>query len=99
MISAFQCQELGFGLQISKEGMARVIMSRNDQVYKDKAAAKAKCGDTEKKHVPIRHFLFLLDHSCGQDRQREDGLNIEQMNKAFGGNQPKMRKTKIKEAK
>jgi len=33
-------------------------------------------------------FLFLFDHSCGHDRQREDGLNIEKMNKEFGRAQP-----------
>jgi hypothetical protein len=118
--------------------MARGNAFRKDQVYKDKAEAKLKCGDTGKKaltnspfayyfeygangkgywvyeHMVLQledctdahtvsyleyDFLFLLDHSRGNDRQREDDLNIEQMNKAFGGNQPKMRETKIKEAK
>jgi hypothetical protein len=57
------------------------------------------CTDCLAVLYPEYDFLFLLDHSCGHDRQRKDGLNSEQMNKAFGGNQPKMRETKIKEAK
>ncbi len=48
MISAFQGQEFGFGLEISKEDMARMNAFRKDQVYKDEAAAKAKYGDSKK---------------------------------------------------
>ena len=40
------------------------------------------------------HFLF--DHSCGHDRQREDGLNANRMNKEFGGAQQRMHSTKMK---
>ena len=33
-------------------------------------------------------FQFLVDHSCGHDRQREDGLNVNCMNVHYrGGNQ------------
>jgi hypothetical protein len=32
----------------------------------------------------------MVDHSCSHDRQREDGFNVEHMNKSFGGNQTKM---------
>jgi hypothetical protein len=31
-------------------------------------------------------FIFMLDHLCGHDRQREDGLNSENVNKSYGGN-------------
>jgi hypothetical protein len=48
---------------------------------------------------PNLAFLFMVDHSCGHDRQREDGLNVEQMNKSFGGSQAKMRDTTIAEQK
>jgi hypothetical protein len=48
MITAFQSREFGFGLEISKEDMARVNTFRKDQVYKDEAAAKAKHGDSKK---------------------------------------------------
>jgi hypothetical protein len=34
---------------------------------------------------PQYDFVFLLDHSCGHDRQREDGLNAGKMSKMFGG--------------
>ncbi len=60
MISAFQCREFGFGLQISKEDMARVNAFRKEQVYKDEAAAKAKRGDTKKKLLPIHHSSIIL---------------------------------------
>jgi hypothetical protein len=38
---------------------------------------------------PDHEFFFLLGHSCGH-RQWEDGWNIENMNKSYGGNKPKM---------
>ena len=43
-------------------------------------------------------FLFLFDHSCGHDRQKEDGLNVERMTKLFGGAQKRLRSTVIKQA-
>ena len=36
---------------------------------------------------PQYDFLFLFDHSCGHDKQREDGLNVENMSKSYGGKQ------------
>jgi hypothetical protein len=42
-------------------------------------------------------YLFLLDHSCGHDRQCEDRLNAERMAKGFGGKQAKLCNTAIKE--
>ena len=35
-------------------------------------------------------FQFLVDHSCGHDRQHPDGLNMKEMNKLFGGEQRTM---------
>ena len=43
-------------------------------------------------------FVFYFDHSSGHDRLRPDGLNHIQMNKGYGGNQPKMRESKIENA-
>ena len=40
-------------------------------------------------------FVFYLDHSSGHDRLRPDGLNANEMNKLFGGNQSKKRTTTI----
>jgi hypothetical protein len=34
--------------------------------------------------------MFLFDHSCMQDKQREDGLNVQKMSKLFGGKKPIM---------
>ena len=42
-------------------------------------------------------YLFLFDHSCGHDKQSEDGLNVENMSKSFGGQQAKMRPTTMKQ--
>jgi hypothetical protein len=42
--------------------------------------------------------MFLVDHSCGHDRQREDGLNVNRMNVEYGGTQACMRDTEIKTA-
>ena len=43
------------------------------------------------------HFdiMFLVDHSCGHDRQRPDGLKVTALNKLFGGEQPLMHPTII----
>jgi len=45
------------------------------------------CVDCLKCLYPEFEYLFLSNHSCGHDRQREDGLNVENMSKAFGGKQ------------
>jgi len=42
-------------------------------------------------------FLFMFDHSCGHDHQREDGLNVENMSINFGGKQTFMHDTLIKQ--
>jgi hypothetical protein len=46
---------------------------------------------------PHIDFLFLLDHLCGHDRQRNDGLNVVKMSKSFGGKQRSQRDTEIKQ--
>ena len=55
------------------------------------------CVDCLKCLHPEFDYLFLFDHSCGHDRQREDGLNVENMSKSFGGKQSNLRDTLIKE--
>ena len=43
-------------------------------------------------------FVFYFDHSSGHDRLRPDGLNVNEMNKGFGGMQNNnMRNTKIED--
>lgn len=56
------------------------------------------CVDVVKFLYPQYDFLFLFDHSCGHDKQREDGLNVENMSKSYGGKQSVLRPTLIKEA-
>jgi hypothetical protein len=38
-----------------------------------------------------------FDHSCGHDRQCEDGLNAARMLKSYVGKQPKIHSTEIKQ--
>ena len=45
------------------------------------------CIDVMHALYPDYDVLFLFDHSCGHDRQREDGLNVENMSKNYRGNQ------------
>jgi hypothetical protein len=42
--------------------------------------------------------MFLFDHSCGPDKQREDGLYIERISKNFRGKQSYLHSSLIKEA-
>ena len=64
-------------------------------VYEHMVLQVEDCVDCLTVLYPEHDFLFMLDHSCGHDRQREDGLNAENMNKSYGGNKPKLRDTLI----
>ena len=55
------------------------------------------CIDCLKVLYPQFDFLFLFDHSCRYNRQKEDGLNVENMNKEFGGAQQKLCNSTIQE--
>jgi hypothetical protein len=68
-------------------------------VYEHMVLQLEDCVDCLKVLCPEIDFLFMLDHSCGHDRQREDGLNVENMNKSYGGNKPKLRDTYIAQEK
>jgi hypothetical protein len=57
------------------------------------------CVDVLNVLFPQYDFLFLFDHSCGHDRQREDGLSVAKMSKYYGGAQRRPRDTTIKQAK
>jgi hypothetical protein len=45
---------------------------------------------------PEVDVLLLFDDSCGHDRQWEDGLNVENMLKGYGGKQSKLCHSLIK---
>ena len=47
---------------------------------------------------PHYQFVFLFDHSCGHDRQQEDGLNANRVIKGYGGSSPTQRASKIAQA-
>ena len=55
------------------------------------------CVDVLKAIFPMYAFLFLFNHLCGHDKQREDGLNVEKMTRSYGGAQPHLRDTTIKQ--
>jgi hypothetical protein len=42
-------------------------------------------------------YLFLFDHSCGHDKQREDDPNMEHVLKSYGGKESLVWPTLIKE--
>jgi len=41
--------------------------------------------------------FFLFDHSCGHDKQWEDGLNIENMSKTYGRKQHAIQQSVIEQ--
>jgi len=55
------------------------------------------CVDVLKILYPHFDFLFLFDHSCGHDKQREDGLIVENMSKRYGGQQAMLCTSTIKQ--
>jgi hypothetical protein len=55
------------------------------------------CVDVMKVLYPNVDLLLLFDHSCGHDRQREDGLNVENMSKGYGGKQSRLHPSLIKQ--
>jgi hypothetical protein len=136
MISAMQCREFGFGLEMSNEQLEKVNQFRQGKKYADEEAAKARRGSEYKtaltsspfiiefsygvqeqgywnyEHMVIQledcmdclialypefDYLFLFDHSCGHDKQREDGLNVERMLKGYGGKQAVLHDTIIRQ--
>ena len=55
------------------------------------------CVDVLKILYPHFDFLFLFNHSCGHNKQREDGLNVENMSKSYGGQQAMLCTSTIKQ--
>ena len=56
------------------------------------------CTDVINALHPKFYILFLFNHSCGHDRGREGGLNINRMGSGYGGfSYPEMHPTKIKQ--
>jgi hypothetical protein len=55
------------------------------------------CVDCLKVLAPHFDSLFLFDHSCCHDKQREDGLNVENMSKHFLGIQAHLHDSLIKD--
>jgi hypothetical protein len=55
------------------------------------------CADCLRALYPNIKFVFILDHTCGHDKQKEDGLNAANMGKSFVGTRAKLQDTHIKE--
>ena len=55
------------------------------------------CVDVMRFLYPDVDILLLFGHSCGHDRQREDGLNVENMSKGYGGKQSRLHPSLIKQ--
>ncbi len=55
------------------------------------------CIDVLRCLYPQYDMLFMFDRSCGHDRQREDGLNVENMSKNYAGKQSKLRTSLMKQ--
>ncbi len=53
------------------------------------------CADCFRVLYPHIKFVFMLDHFCGHNKQREDVLNVANMGKSFGGTQAKLLDTHI----
>jgi hypothetical protein len=65
--------------------------------YERMAFQMEDCLDVVKVLHPEVDVLLLFDHSRGDDRQREDGLNVENMSKGYGGKQSKLHPSLIKQ--
>jgi hypothetical protein len=69
----------------------------NNWSYEHMVLHLEDCVDCVKVLAPQFEYLFLFDHSCGHDKQREDGLNIKNMTKSFGGKHAYLHDSLIKE--
>jgi hypothetical protein len=107
MISAFQSREFRLGLQLNQEQLALINQIREFEYgqnsdgywsYEHMVLQREDCIDVMKVFHPEVDVLLLFDHSCSHDRQREDGLNVENMSKGYGGKQSKLRPSIIKQA-
>ena len=59
MISAFQCREFGFGMELSSQQLEIVNEYRRGKKYKDEEAAKTKRGSSLK--LPLTKSPFVLE--------------------------------------
>jgi hypothetical protein len=55
------------------------------------------CVDCIKVLYPQFDFVFMFDHSQGHAKKLTNGLDAYSMNRGYGGAQPRMRESKIKE--
>jgi hypothetical protein len=55
------------------------------------------CVDCLKVIDPQFEYAFLFDHSQGHAKKLANGLDSYSMNKGYGGAQPRMRESNIKE--
>jgi hypothetical protein len=65
--------------------------------YNHMAVQFEDCVDCLKVIYPQFEFAFLFDHSQGHAKKLKNGLDAYSMNKGYGGAQPRMRESIIKE--
>jgi len=84
--------------QNKKKTYLKACLSKNEEYwcYEHMVLQLEDCCDVLNSLYPQYDFLLLFDHSCGHDKQRADGLNMENMSKSYGGKQAKMHTTIIK---
>jgi hypothetical protein len=136
MLSAFQCCEFRFGLDISQAKLDEINFMRLNKKYVDEEAGIAVHGTAVKKPLeksqfviffelginndgywtynhmacqfedcidcletlyPQFDFCFTFDHSQGHAKKRASGLDASAMNFGYGGVQPAMDPSIIKE--
>ncbi|KAI2506135.1 hypothetical protein MHU86_8270 [Fragilaria crotonensis] len=90
MLSAIQSRETGFGVPISRIQMEEINETRRGHNYVDLDAAIAVHGQVSKKDLEESPFV-------GHSKKLTGGLDAYSMNRSYGGAQPIMRESKIKE--
>jgi len=67
MISAFQCHELGFGLELTNAKLAEVSKEHEGKLYTDTQAAISKKGSAMKKKLTKSPFILEFEHGCNNE--------------------------------
>jgi hypothetical protein len=90
MVSALKSREFGCCFIMLPEKLQQVNNARRGKQYKEKEVAISRLGTAYMKDLLKSPFIkeLLFDHSCGRDKQREDGLNVQKMSELYGGKQP-----------
>ena len=67
MISAFQCREFGFGMEINEEDMVKINDIRRGTKYSDENAATAVYGTADKQDLKTSPFITYFQFGGGNE--------------------------------